>query len=76
MNVRSGAKTIKKTTNPSQNKSQTHRAKQYEATSFLSTDCELSTETCSKNVYSLGPWSEESNLVVGCVLPGKANYYG
>ncbi len=21
-------------------------------------------------------WSEESNLVVGCVLPGKANYYG
>ena len=25
--------------------------------SILSTDCELSTETCSKNVYSLGPWS-------------------
>ena len=39
------------------NKSQTHRAKQYEVTSFLSTDCELSTETCSKNVYSLGPMS-------------------
>ena len=29
----------------------------YEVTSFLSTDCELNTETCSKNVYSLGPRS-------------------
>ena len=45
----------KENTNSTQNKSQTHRAKQYEVTSFLSTDCELSTETCSKNVYSLGP---------------------
>ena len=53
---RLGAKTIKKNTNSTQNKSQTHRAKQYEVTSFLSTDCELSTETCSKSVYSLGPW--------------------
>ena len=52
----SGAKTIKKNTNSTQNKFH-HRAKQYEVTSFLSTDCELSTETCSKNVYSLGPWS-------------------
>ena len=51
----SGAKTIKKNTNSTQNRSQTHRAKQYEVTSFLSTDCKLSTETCSKNVYSLGP---------------------
>ena len=51
------AKTIKKNTNSTQNKSQTHRAKLYEVTSFLSTDCELSTETCSKNVYSLGPLS-------------------
>ena len=49
------AKTIKKNTNSTQNKSQTHRAKQYEVTSFLSTDCELSTETCSENVYSLAP---------------------
>ena len=49
------AKNIKKNTNSTQNKSQTHRAKQYEVTSFLSTDCELSTDTCSKNVYSLGP---------------------
>ena len=47
----------KKNTNSTQNKSQTHRAEQYEVTSFLSTDCELSTETCSKNVYSLGPRS-------------------
>ena len=52
---RSRAKTIKKNTNSTQNKFQTHRAKEYEVTSFLSTDCELSTETCSKNVYSLGP---------------------
>ena len=51
-----GAKTIKKNTNSTQNKSQTHHANQYEVTSFLSTDCELSTDTCSKNVYSLGPW--------------------
>ena len=49
------AKTIKKNTNSTQNKSETHRAKQYEVTSFLSTDCKLSTETCSKNVYSLCP---------------------
>ena len=53
--IRSGAKTIKKNTNSTQNKSETHRVKQYEVTSFLSTDCELSTDTCSKNVYSLGP---------------------
>ena len=54
--VSQGAKTIKKNTNSTQNKSQTHRAKQqYEVTSFPSTDCELSTETCSKYVYSLGP---------------------
>ena len=52
-----GAKTIKKNTNSTQNK----HAKQYKVTSFLSTDCELSTETCLKNVYSLGPmlfWAE------------------
>ena len=55
--ARPGAKTIKKNTNSTQNKSQTHRSKQYKVTSFLSTDCELSTETCSKNVYSLGPWT-------------------
>ncbi len=50
-----GAKTIKKNTNSTQNKSQSHCAKQYKVTSFLSTDCELSIETCSRNVYSLGP---------------------
>ena len=52
-----GAKTIKRNTNTTQNKSQTHCAKQHKVTSFLNTDCELSTETCSKNVYSIGPWS-------------------
>ena len=51
-----GAKTIKKNTNSTQNKYQTHNARAYEVTSFLSTDCELSTETCSRFVYSLGPW--------------------
>ena len=65
--VRPGAKTIKKNTNSTQNKFQTHRAKQYEVTSFLSTDCELSTETCSKNVYSLGPSSD----VRGCQMGSK-----
>ena len=40
-----GAKTIKKNTNSTTNKSQTHHAKQYEVKSFLSTGCELSTET-------------------------------
>ena len=55
INSASGAKTIKKNTNSTQNKSQTNRAKQYKVTSSLSTDCELSTETCSKNVYSLFP---------------------
>ena len=53
-----GAKTIyyKKNTNLTQNKSQTHCAIQYEVTSFLSTDCELSTETCS-----LGPRFNQKN---------------
>ena len=55
--VSPGSKAIKKNTNSTQNKSQTHRAKQYEVKSFLSTDCELSTEICSKNVYSIGPWT-------------------
>ena len=63
MRQRSGAKTIKKNTNSTQNKSQTHRAKQYEVTSFLSTDCELTTETCSKNVYSLGPWCFDTHFL-------------
>ena len=34
-------------------------------TSFLSTDCELSTETCSKIVYSLGPLATARNLPNG-----------
>ena len=60
----SWAKTIKKNTNSTQNKSQTHRAKQYEVTSFLSTDCELSTKTWLKNVYSLDPlWVNYSLLM-------------
>ena len=39
-----GPKTI-----TTQIKYRTQRARAYEVTSFLSTDCELSTETCSKN---------------------------
>ena len=58
--LRPGAKTIKKNTNSTPNKSQTHCARAYKVISFLSTDCELSTETCSKNVYSLGPMSQPS----------------
>ena len=30
--------------------------------SFLSTDCELSTNPCSKNVYNLGPWSSPAYI--------------
>ncbi len=63
-----GAKTIKKNTNSTQNKSETHHAKQYEVTSFLSTYCELSTETCSKNVYSLGPLFTNPPLAVAASL--------
>ena len=56
LDSRPGAKTIKKNTNSTQNKSQTHNARAYKVTSYLSTDCELSTETCSRFVYSFGPW--------------------
>ena len=52
--TRPGAKTINKNKNSTENKSQTQRARAYEVTSFLSTDCELSTETCSKNVIVPG----------------------
>ena len=70
-----GAKTIRKNTNSTQNKSETHRAKQYEVTSFLSTDCELSTETCSKNVYSLGP-RHAHNQTQGCPLGTCEHFFG
>ena len=50
-----GAKTIKKNTNSTPNKSQTRHARAYEVMSFLSADCDLSTETCSRFLYSLGP---------------------
>ena len=40
-----------------QNKSQTQCARAYEVTSFLCTDCELSTETSSEIVDGIGPWS-------------------
>ena len=46
-------KTIKKKKNSTQNKSQTQRARAYKVTSFLITDCESSTETCSKNVCTI-----------------------
>ena len=52
---RQEAKNIKKNTISTPNKSQTHRAEQYKVTSFLSTNCELSTETCSRLLYNLGP---------------------
>ena len=52
-----GPKTIRKNTNSTPNKSQTQRARAYDVTSFLSTDCELSTNPCSRFLYSLGPCS-------------------
>ena len=71
-----GAKTIKKNTNSTHDKYQTHNAKQYEVTSFLSTDCELSTETCSKNVYRLGPWCILRSLLIERHLQKHIFYHG
>ena len=51
-----GPKTTKKNTNSTPNKSQTQCARAYGVTLFLSTDCQLSTETCSRFLYSLGLW--------------------
>ena len=51
-------KTIKKNTNSTPKTSQTQRAGAYKVTSFLSIDCELSTNPYSRFLnYSLGPWS-------------------
>ena len=44
------AQDYKEKKNLTQNKSQTQRARSYKVMSFLRTDCELSTETCSKKV--------------------------
>ena len=52
--MRPGPKTIKKNTNSTPNKFQTQRARAYEVTSFLSTDCELSTNPCSRFLYRIG----------------------
>ena len=62
-----------KETNSTRNKSQSHRARAHEVTSFLSTDCELSTETCSKNVYILGP---QGLLVESGILPSLLQLNG
>ena len=51
-----GTNTIKKNKNSTQNKSKTQRARAYTVTSCPSTDCELSTETWSKKVDSIGLW--------------------
>ena len=67
--ITSGGKTIKK--NSTQNKSQTQRARAYKVTSFLSTDCELSTKTCSKNVYSPSPGTMRLAL---CTKIGMRNH--
>ena len=67
------AKTIKKNTNSTPNTSQTQRARAYEVTSFLSTACELSTDTCSKNVYSLGPQSNTKNKGISSHILPKNN---
>ena len=53
------ANTIKKNTNSTQNKSQTHRAKQYEVMSFLSTDCEHRDMLEKRLVFAQDVWSGE-----------------
>ena len=60
-----GPRLKRKTQNLTQNKRQTYRAKQYKVTSFLSTDCELSINPCSKNVYNLGPRGVEVGVLGG-----------
>ena len=50
-----GPNTIQLNTNSTLNKYQSQRARAYEVTSFLSTDCELSTNPCSRLLYSIGP---------------------
>ena len=62
-----GPKIIKKNTNSTPNKSRTQRARAYKVTSYLSTDCELSTETCSRYLHSLGPWWFNSELALSRV---------
>ena len=71
-----GAKTIKKNTNSTRNKRQTYRAKQYKVTSFLSTDCELSTNPCSKNVYSLGPRPLTKPMLITCTSEFLSQHFG
>ena len=59
--VETWGQTIKKNTNSTPNKSQTHCARAYEVTSFLSTDCELSTETTYSKTFTVlapgGSWT-------------------
>ena len=50
-----GTKIIKKNTKLDSKQTSNVPCYQYKVTSFLSTDCELSTNPCSKNVYNLGP---------------------
>ena len=52
--LRPGPKTIKKRQNATQNKSQTQRARAYTVTSFLSTDCVLSTGHAKKTFIISG----------------------
>ena len=68
-----GTKTIKK--NSTQNKYQTQCARAYDVTSFLSTDCELSTETCSRNVYSPGPKTIKKNLTQKQISNSKLRHF-
>ena len=62
LKVRSWPKTIEKKEDLTQNKSQTQRARAYKITSFLSIYCELSTETCSRDLYSPGPFLSPIDL--------------
>ena len=62
--VRHRPQTIKKNTKSTPNKSQIRRARAYAVTSFLSTDCELSTNPCSRFLYSLGALVSRTNLTI------------
>ena len=66
--LRLGLKTIKKNRNSTPNKSQTQRARAYDVTSFLSADCELSTNPCSRFLYSLDPRSRGTRIFISFFL--------
>ena len=66
---------MQKNTNSTPNDSQTQRARTCEVRSFLSTDCELSTNPCSRFLYSIGPRSLKVFLISADYVSPRACLY-